>query len=271
MYSYGQTITPTRHNLLLPPQAPGGVSILPLLNSAAQPLPSPIRPATKFKRGGRRPNVFIDDRGFPDQSDEFDTLLHNIDGGSILRKRVHPSRSLSDIDPAFNVQYDESKHGTQFRSQFKASPLLSNQQNKQLADLIKKYWCVFDDAGRFIPVKDYECNIDTGDAAPIAVKKINYGPREIPIMRKCIAALEKLGQISQVHGGRWMFKALLAPKPHQEHVTDIDDFVWRFCVNYIWDQLNRTQQPLLAAGRALLRSEGHLLAARRRRLLADRH
>lgn len=52
-------------------------------------------------------------------------------------------------------------------------------------------------------------------------------------MRKCIAALQKLGQISQVHGGRWMFKALLAPKPHQEHVRHIEDFVWRFCVNYI--------------------------------------
>ena len=30
-----------------------------------------------------------------------------------------------------------------------------------------------------------------------------------------------------------MFKALLAAKPHQEHVRNIEDFVWRFCVNYI--------------------------------------
>jgi hypothetical protein len=33
--------------------------------------------------------------------------------------------------------------------------------------------------------------------------------------------------------GGWLFKALLAAKPHQEHVRCIDDFVWRFCVNYI--------------------------------------
>jgi hypothetical protein len=52
-------------------------------------------------------------------------------------------------------------------------------------------------------------------------------------MQKCIAALEKLGQIEQTHSGQWLFKALLAPKPHQEHVTNIDDFVWRFCVNFI--------------------------------------
>ncbi len=52
-------------------------------------------------------------------------------------------------------------------------------------------------------------------------------------MRRSIAALEKVGQIRQIHDGQWLFKALLAPKPHQEHVCNIEDFVWRFCVNYI--------------------------------------
>jgi hypothetical protein len=28
-------------------------------------------------------------------------------------------------------------------------------------------------------------------------------------------------------------QALLAAKPHQEHISNIEDFVWRFCVNYI--------------------------------------
>jgi hypothetical protein len=52
-------------------------------------------------------------------------------------------------------------------------------------------------------------------------------------MCKAITALEKVGHIHQITEGRWLFKALLAPKPHQEHVQNIDDFVWRFCVNYI--------------------------------------
>jgi hypothetical protein len=30
-----------------------------------------------------------------------------------------------------------------------------------------------------------------------------------------------------------MFKALLAAKPHQEHIRCIDEFVWCFCVNFI--------------------------------------
>ena len=92
---------------------------------------------------------------------------------------------------------------------------------------------MFDESTYFVPVKHYECVIDTGSARPIAVKKINYGPREIPKMRACIAALEKVGHIEQIHDGQWLFKCLLAPKPHQEHVYNIAEFVWRFCVNYI--------------------------------------
>jgi hypothetical protein len=52
-------------------------------------------------------------------------------------------------------------------------------------------------------------------------------------MRNAIAALEKVGHIQQIHHKRWLFKALLTPKPHQEHVRDIDKFAWRFCVDYI--------------------------------------
>ena len=112
-------------------------------------------------------------------------------------------------------------------------PHLEPQVRDRVYNLIKKYWPVFDTNGVFVPVKNYECVIDTGDSLPIAVKKILYGPKETPIMRKAIAALEKVGQIRQITDGRWLFKALLAPKPHQEHVRHMDNFVWRFCVNYI--------------------------------------
>jgi hypothetical protein len=82
-------------------------------------------------------------------------------------------------------------------------------------------------------MKDYSCMIDTGSAKPIAIKKIHYGPQETPIMEKCIASLAKLGHIRQIHDGEWLFKALLAPKPHQEGVTNITIFVWCFCINHI--------------------------------------
>jgi hypothetical protein len=47
-----------------------------------------------------------------------------------------------------------------------------------------------------------------------------------------MAALEKVGQISQIYDGQWLFKALLAPKPHQEQISNNADFVWQFCLNY---------------------------------------
>ena len=75
--------------------------------------------------------------------------------------------------------------------------------------------------------------IDTGNARPIAVKKILYGERETVIMRKCISTLAKVGRICQVTDRNWLFKALLATKPHQEHLINIEDFVWHFCVNCI--------------------------------------
>jgi hypothetical protein len=46
-----------------------------------------------------------------------------------------------------------------------------------------------------------------------------------------------------MHDGKWMFKALLAPKPHQEHVSNIADFVWQFCINYI--PLNQVTRPIV--------------------------
>jgi hypothetical protein len=52
-------------------------------------------------------------------------------------------------------------------------------------------------------------------------------------MHKSIAALAKVGHIHQIHDGQWLFKALPAAKPHQEHILIIKDFVSRFCVNYI--------------------------------------
>ena len=52
-------------------------------------------------------------------------------------------------------------------------------------------------------------------------------------MRRCIAALAKVGHIVQITDSQWLFKALLSSTPHQETVYNIEDFVWSFCVNCI--------------------------------------
>lgn len=54
----------------------------------------PIRVAPKPKRRKQVHNIFYDDRGHPDVSDEYDYLLHNVDARPILRKLLHPLRIL---------------------------------------------------------------------------------------------------------------------------------------------------------------------------------
>jgi hypothetical protein len=149
--------------------------------------------------------------GFPGKSDPYNNLLHNIEGGPILRELKHLPPPLYEGDPKFYSAYDEYKHGEQLKRDLDHSHLDPHVQEK-IDGLVKKYWSVFNKKGIFVPVQNYECVIDTGNAPPIAVRKILYGFKETPIMRGCIAALEKVGHIQQIHDSRWLFKALLAAK-----------------------------------------------------------
>ena len=56
----------------------------------------PIRVADKPKCRHWLNNVYVDDRGFPDKSEYYDNLLHNIDGGPIL---CNDDLSLDRPDP----------------------------------------------------------------------------------------------------------------------------------------------------------------------------
>jgi hypothetical protein len=184
----------------------------------------PIWLADKPKCCWQLNNVFVNDRGFPGKFEYYKNLLHNIDGRLILRKLKHPLPLLDEVDPEFFSAYDESKHDAHLKKDLNLSRLEPAVRN-QIYALVKKHWSVFNDKGVFIPVKNYECVIDTGDAKPIAIKKILYGPREVPIMWTAVAALKKVGHMQQMTDGCWLFKALLAPKLHQEYVCDIDKFV----------------------------------------------
>ena len=96
----------------------------------------PIQPAPKGKKGKKRKNVFYDNRGFPDQSEEFEYLLHRTGGGKVIRKRLHPAPSLDEVDQKFNTPFDEKKHGEKLRRELKVDHLPPDLQ-KDLTELIK--------------------------------------------------------------------------------------------------------------------------------------
>ena len=77
---------------------------------------TPIRVAPKAKQRKRFQNVFLDDRGFSDQSDDYNHVLHNIDGGPVLRKLKHPVPDLNaPVDPAFYSEFIPEMHKAQMR------------------------------------------------------------------------------------------------------------------------------------------------------------
>jgi hypothetical protein len=153
--------------------------------------PMLIRVAPKPKCRKRMNNFFLDDHGFPDQSDEYNHMLHDIEGGPILQKMHHPAPDLDgDVDLAFHAPFFPVKHDNQMRKDLDLSHLDPHLQER-IYGLTRKYWSVFDEKGVFVPVKNYECVINTGTSQPISVKKILYGKCKTIIMRKCIAALAK--------------------------------------------------------------------------------
>jgi hypothetical protein len=83
--------------------------------------------------------------------------------------------------------------------------------------------------------------IDTGDHKPIAVRKPHYGLHEISIMQKTIDKLLEMMFIRRDVTSPWASRITLAPKPHQEAVMNINEYIWRFCINYI--RVNIVMRP----------------------------
>jgi len=73
----------------------------------------------------------------------------------------HPSPPINEIDPTFNISFNEALHSAQLCQQLDLSHLDKALQTR-IYGLIRKYWSVFDDRGVWVPVKNYEFVIDTG-------------------------------------------------------------------------------------------------------------
>jgi hypothetical protein len=102
-------------------------------------------------------------------------VLHDVDGGPILRKLWHPKPDLSvPIDPLYHSPFIAKKHEEIMKCDMDLSHLKPN-LHKKIYNIIRHHWSVFDKKSIFVPVKHYECVIDTGNSRPIAVKKILYG------------------------------------------------------------------------------------------------
>jgi len=108
-------------------------------------------------------------------SNDYGHVLHDVDGGPILRKLRHPKPKLSaPMDPLYYLPFIPEKHKAIMKHDMDLSHLEPNFQERKY-EVSRRHWSVFDEKGVFVPVKHYECVIDTGNSRPIAVKKILYG------------------------------------------------------------------------------------------------
>jgi hypothetical protein len=90
-----------------------------------------------------------------------------------------------------------------------------------------------DEACIFILTYAGSAFISTGNRKPTVARNIRYGIHETPIMQKAIKSLLLNDQIEINDDSSWLSRIVLAPKPHQEEVLQIFDFIWRFCISYI--------------------------------------
>ena len=110
-----------------------------------------------------------------------------------------------------------------------------------ICKLVTMYWDCFAEDGIKRPILGFEFAIDTGNHTPVCCKKPRYGPHESKVILKQVNVLLANEWITPCPHGGWGSPIVLAPKPHQEHVTDVDDLVWRMCVSY--RGLNKVTNP----------------------------
>jgi len=86
----------------------------------------------------------------------------------------------------------------------------------------------------------YQFALDTGNSKPVCCRKPAYGPYKAEIIMTFVRQLLANLWINRCKGP-WGSQIISAQKPHQEHITSIDDFIWRMCVNY--RALNAVTKP----------------------------
>ena len=177
------------------------------------------------------PNRYTLPDSTPNDVDEDLYLFPSYGRSALLRQTTNPyDFSINRPD---RILWDPTHHQSEFDKVIKFSPDLEPDYRSRLTQIIHEHWDSFISTGVRRPVLNYEFCIDTGDANPIACKPPRYGVHESRIMQTQLDDLLALGWISRYPDlTSWLSMIVLAPKPHQEPVSDISDFIWRLCVSY---------------------------------------
>jgi hypothetical protein len=162
-------------------------------------------------------------------SDDVDSILDYAQYGNC----VYKSKLEWKDDSSRNgiIEYDETIHCAELKKDLRFDDSIDDATKSSIVDIIKKIWDCFILIGAKRTILGYEFGIDTGGTRPVCCKKSSYGPYESKVIMEQVNQLLHNNWIQKC-GGAWGSMVVLAQKPHQEHITDINDFVWRMCVSY---------------------------------------
>jgi len=101
----------------------------------------------------------------------------------------------------------------------------------RIKSIIIDNWDAFFKAGVHQPILGFEFCIDISGAPLVCCHQPCYGPHKSRIIQQQVDALLTDGLIQECKGP-WGSSIVLAPKLHQEDITDISQFKWCMCVSY---------------------------------------
>ncbi len=155
------------------------------------------------------------------------------------RAICHPPEPFSNIRTDIHL-WDPDRDMPELTKNLKIGTAVDPKTRAAITDIITSHWDCFYSEGVKYPILYFEFAIDTGASPPVCCKKPHYGPHESKIIMAHIAVLADNGWIRKCFGP-WGSSIVLAAKPHQEHIHDIADFIWRMCVSY--RRLNQVTLP----------------------------
>jgi hypothetical protein len=92
--------------------------------------------------------MFLDNRGFPDQFDDYNHVLHGMDGGPILWKLGHPQPNLdTPINPLYFSPFIADKHEALMHTKDMDLSHLEPTLQEKSYKIIRDYWSMFDKKG----------------------------------------------------------------------------------------------------------------------------
>ena len=149
----------------------------------------------------------------PHPDNQRENYLHTRFGYAIERVSSLPSALRNDI-----ITWKFTAHSKEIQDNIKIDKGIPSNIRKKVISSIQHYWDAFDEDGVSRPV------IDTGASSPVYCRLPRYGIHKAKIMDKQIKTLEDNNWIVDCNG-TWGSIILLAPKPRQEDINNIDDFV----------------------------------------------